>query len=150
LEAGLDEHDDNLHGVFLHVLADTLGSVSVIISSFLIHFFGWKIADPICSLGLSILIGLSVIPLLRMTAVVLLQRTPTVLIRKYSECVQKIKSIPGVIEVMEPHLWSFSGGQNIGSLHIKVEMGANEQKILKDVHKIMKKYVQNLTVQINK
>jgi len=45
-------------GVFLHILADTLGSVGVIISSFLIHQFGWMIADPICSLFIAILIGL--------------------------------------------------------------------------------------------
>ena len=52
-------------GIFLHVLADTLGSVAVIISSLLIQQFGWHIADPICSLFLSGLIFLSVIPLLK-------------------------------------------------------------------------------------
>ena len=36
-------------GVFLHVLADTLGSVGVIISSSLIHFFGWWIAGAASS-----------------------------------------------------------------------------------------------------
>lgn len=34
-------------GIFLHILADTLGSVGVIISSLLIRFFGWNIADPV-------------------------------------------------------------------------------------------------------
>jgi len=38
-----------LDGVLLHVIADTLGSVSVIISSLLIKNYGWMIADPICS-----------------------------------------------------------------------------------------------------
>ena len=45
-------------GVFLHILADTLGSVGVIISSGLIHYFGWMIADPICSMFISVLIGI--------------------------------------------------------------------------------------------
>jgi zinc transporter 5/7 len=45
-------------GVFLHILADTLGSVGVIISSLLIRFFDWHIADPICSVIIALLITL--------------------------------------------------------------------------------------------
>jgi zinc transporter 5/7 len=50
--------------VFLHVLADTLGSVGVIISSILVEWFGWYITDPLCSLMISVLIFLSVFPLI--------------------------------------------------------------------------------------
>uniref|UniRef100_A0A3Q2FRC5 Zinc transporter n=1 Tax=Cyprinodon variegatus TaxID=28743 RepID=A0A3Q2FRC5_CYPVA len=66
----------NMRGVFLHVLADTLGSVGVIISTILIRQFGWLIADPICSLFIATLIFLSVIPLLKDACEVLLLRTP--------------------------------------------------------------------------
>lgn len=45
-------------GVFLHILADTLGSVGVIISSALIHQYGWMISDPICSIIIATLIGM--------------------------------------------------------------------------------------------
>ena len=63
-------------GVFLHVLADTLGSVGVILSTLLIQTFGWNIADPICSLFIAVLIFVSVLPLVKETALVLLLRTP--------------------------------------------------------------------------
>ena len=43
-------------GIFLHILADTLGSVGVIISSALIHQYGWMLADPICSMFIAVLI----------------------------------------------------------------------------------------------
>jgi len=49
-------HDHNMEGIFLHVLADTLGSVGVMISSVFVHYLGWNIADPICSLCISLLI----------------------------------------------------------------------------------------------
>ena len=62
----------SLTGIFLHVLADTLGSVAVIISSLLIQQFGWLIADPICSLFLAALIFMSVLPFLRQSAQMLL------------------------------------------------------------------------------
>jgi len=44
-------------GVFLHILADTLGSIGVIVSSLLIRYFGWMVADPICSMLIAGLIG---------------------------------------------------------------------------------------------
>jgi zinc transporter 5/7 len=60
----------------LHVLADTLGSVFVIISTLLIQWFGWKWTDPFCSLILSILIVGSVYPLLKSSGAILLQSIP--------------------------------------------------------------------------
>ena len=65
-----------LDGVMLHVIADTLGSVSVIISSLLIHWYGWMVADPVCSLFTSFLILISVYPLLSSSTAILMQRTP--------------------------------------------------------------------------
>lgn len=57
-------------------MADTLGSVGVIISTILIQQFGWLIADPLCSLFIATLIFLSVIPLLKDACQVLLLRLP--------------------------------------------------------------------------
>jgi len=54
-----------MQGVFLHILADTLGSVGVIISSVLMWAFGWMIADPICSIFIAVLISLSVLGLIK-------------------------------------------------------------------------------------
>ena len=65
-----------ISGVFLHILADTLGSVGVIISTVLIENFGWNIADPICSLFIAAMILLSVLPLLKETSMILLLRSP--------------------------------------------------------------------------
>ena len=59
---------DNMRGVFLHVLADAMGSVGAIISSLLIRYFRWWRADPICSLVVAALILASGFPLLRSSA----------------------------------------------------------------------------------
>ncbi|KAK2502839.1 hypothetical protein MC885_020565 [Smutsia gigantea] len=47
-----------LQGVFLHILADTLGSVGVIVSAIMMQNFGLMIADPICSILIAMLIVL--------------------------------------------------------------------------------------------
>ena len=65
-----------MKGVFLHILADTLGSVGVIISAILMHLFGWMIADPICSIFIAILIAISVWSLVAESVQILMQRQP--------------------------------------------------------------------------
>lgn len=44
-------------GVLLHIIADTLGSVGVIISALLMQKYDLMIADPICSMLIALLIG---------------------------------------------------------------------------------------------
>ena len=92
-ECSSSVENDNMRGVFLHVLADTLGSVGVIISSFLIQQFGWYIADPFCSLCIAVMIFLSVIPLLKHSSSVLLLRTPTNKERQFKSIIQKVTEI---------------------------------------------------------
>ena len=77
-------------GVFLHVMADTLGSVGVIISSVLIEQFGLQRADPICSLFIAVLIFASVVPLLKESALVLALRTPKDVQDKLGEALKKV------------------------------------------------------------
>lgn len=75
-EGGSGSVDHNMRGVYLHILADLLGSVSVIISSIVIYFFGFWIADPVCSALSAVLILLSAFPLLEETGKVLLLSAP--------------------------------------------------------------------------
>ena len=84
--------------MFLHVLADTLGSVGVIISTILIENFGWNIADPICSMFIATMILLSVLPLLKETAQILLLRTPTDMEEDIISALGKVCYLPKVPE----------------------------------------------------
>jgi zinc transporter 5/7 len=125
--------------------------VAVIISSILINLYGWNIADPICSFALSVLIGLSVIPLLKSSAATLLQRSPAGFDNKLASCLEQIRSIPGVIQYSEPHFWANTSDDWVGSIHIVIDSTASEQVVLKQVGKLFKKKgVHQLTVQINK
>lgn len=59
-------------GIYLHVLADTLGSIGVIISTLLINQFGWTGFDPLASIFIAVLIFMSVVPLIKHSAAVLM------------------------------------------------------------------------------
>ena len=93
-------------GVFLHVLADTLGSVGVIISTVLIRQFGWLIADPICSMFIATLIFLSVIPLLKDACEVLLLRTPPEQEKDLTMALEKVGHSPDlcISVILNPHI----------------------------------------------
>ncbi|XP_063580204.1 proton-coupled zinc antiporter SLC30A5 isoform X7 [Pongo abelii] len=83
----------NMRGVFLHVLADTLGSIGVIVSTILIEQFGWFIADPLCSLFIAILIFLSVVPLIKDACQVLLLRLPPEYEKELHIALEKVTGI---------------------------------------------------------
>ena len=86
-------HGDSqiMKGVFLHILADTLGSVGVIVSAILMYLWGWMIADPICSIFIALLIAISVGSLVSESVAILMQRQPKELDQKLPECYNKVK-----------------------------------------------------------
>lgn len=88
-----------MHGVFLHILADALGSVGVIISAILMRLFGWMIADPICSMFIAIMIALSVMGLIKDSMAILMQRQPKELDSKLPQCYQQLVRLEGVRSV---------------------------------------------------
>uniref|UniRef100_A0A3B3WED4 Zinc transporter n=1 Tax=Poecilia mexicana TaxID=48701 RepID=A0A3B3WED4_9TELE len=141
----------NMRGVFLHVLADTLGSVGVIISTVLIRQFGWLIADPICSLFIATLIFLSVIPLLKDACEVLLLRTPPEQEKELNSALEKIEKIEGVLSYRDPHFWRHSANVIAGTVHLQVMSDVVEQRIIQQVTAILKDAgVNNLSVQVEK
>ncbi|XP_072309578.1 proton-coupled zinc antiporter SLC30A5 [Eucyclogobius newberryi] len=141
----------NMRGVFLHVLADTLGSVGVIISTILIRQFGWLIADPICSLFIATLIFLSVLPLIKDACEVLLLRMPHEQEKDLSTALEKIEKIEGVISYRDPHFWRHSASTLGGTIHLQVLPDVVEQRIIQQVTSVLKDAgVNNLSVQVEK
>ncbi|KAK2911485.1 hypothetical protein Q8A67_003618 [Cirrhinus molitorella] len=141
----------NMRGVFLHVLADTLGSVGVIISTILIRQFGWLIADPICSLFIATLIFLSVIPLLKDACEVLLLRTPPQQEKELNFALEKIQKIEGVLSYRDPHFWRHSANVIAGTIHLQLMSDVVEQRVIQQVSAVLKDAgVNNLTIQLEK
>ena len=56
-----------VRAVLLHILADAMGSVGAVVSSLLVRYRQWQLADPLCSLLIAALILLTAAPLLART-----------------------------------------------------------------------------------
>ncbi|KJE97998.1 zinc transporter 5 [Capsaspora owczarzaki ATCC 30864] len=141
----------NMEGVFLHVLADTLGSVGVIISSLLIQFFGWHMADPVCSLFISVLIFLSVIPLLKNSSRHLLQQTPPDMEHALQSALQRVLQLDGVLGIRDPHFWNHAPSVMVGTVHVHIAAQASEGRVMAGVAQLLRGAgITELCVQIEK
>lgn len=119
-----------MKGVFLHILADTLGSVGVIISSVLMQMFGWFIADPICSIFIAVLIALSVLALIKDSVLILMQRQPIALDSVLPQCYQKVVGLAGVYSVQEPHFWTLCSDVYVGALKLEVSKSVEPKYVV--------------------
>ena len=101
----------NIKGVFLHVMADALGSVVVLISASVIWLTDWEYKDyldPLLSLLIVILICISTWPLFRESIMILLNSTPA-----HIDTTQLksglMSTIPVIRNVHELHIWQLVG-----------------------------------------
>lgn len=107
-----------MHGVFLHVLADTLGSVGVIVSTLLIRWTGLTIWDPLASLFIAILILASVAPLVLESGRVLALELPEHRAASVRKALTELNA-EGV-HFSAPRFWNDVNGMR-GSIHLQLQ-----------------------------
>ena len=100
-----DHSNENMHGIFLHILADTLGSVAVVISTLLIHFYQWSGFDPLASCVIAILIFASALPLVGSTAKTLLLTLPADVEYGLRDTLGGVSTLRGVAGYTVPKFW---------------------------------------------
>ncbi|KAL1922862.1 uncharacterized protein VTP21DRAFT_9238 [Calcarisporiella thermophila] len=146
-------HNANMQGVFLHVLADTLGSVGVIVSTLLINQFGWTGFDPIASIMIAVLTFASVVPLVYDSATVLLMVLPDDTAKEVEHALHEMLQIPNVLSYGAPRFWNNTAETMVGSLHVQVIAEADSQQISTEVSRVLRAHLPslgNLTVQVEK
>ncbi|CAG8614461.1 9379_t:CDS:10, partial [Ambispora gerdemannii] len=143
----------NLVGIYLHILADTLGSVGVIISTILIEQFGWTGFDPLASILIAGLIFMSVIPLLKNSARVLMLTLTDNMERKVEEGLNEILHIPGVLSFTMHRFWPSNVNCLVGSVHIQTTDDVDASTITDEVTSLLKLHITDLnelTIQVEK
>lgn len=129
--------NDNMKGIFLHILADTLGSVGVVISTILTKFFHWEGFDPIASIIIAVLIFMSAIPLIKSTALSLLLKLKSDKEMKIRSVLNDIVQIKGIKSFTTPRFWPSSDNSDIfGYIHIQIYRGENSLYIKQQCEKI--------------
>ncbi|MDT9689953.1 cation diffusion facilitator family transporter [Streptomyces sp. P9(2023)] len=125
----------NVRGAYLEVLADALGSVTVLVSAGIILATGWQYADPIASIVIGLMIVPRTLKLLRETLDVLLESAPKGV--DMAEVRAHILALPGVEDVHDLHAWTITSGMPVLSAHVVVDQAAldsvGHEKMLHDL-----------------
>ncbi|KUH38157.1 MULTISPECIES: cation diffusion facilitator family transporter [Streptomyces] len=122
----------NVRGAYLEVLADALGSVTVLVAAGVILATGWQAADPIASLVIGMMIVPRTLRLLRETLDVLLESAPKGV--DMTEVRAHLLALPGVEDVHDLHAWTITSGMPVLSAHVVVDAsvldGPGHEKML--------------------
>ncbi len=119
------EKDLNVKGAYLHMAADALVSVGVVVSGLLIAYTGWYVIDPVIGIFIALIIVYSTWGLLRDSLRLSLDGVPA---GTNLASVEKIMlKVPGVNEVHHLHIWPISTTETALTAHIVTgEMGRME------------------------
>jgi zinc transporter 5/7 len=110
-----------MQGIFLHILADALGSVAVIISTLLTKYYGWSGWDPLASCAIAILIFLSAIPLVKSSGARLMLSLPNDLEYGVRNTLGELGTLRGVVGYTVPKFWLEDEGAAHAEAHAKEE-----------------------------
>lgn len=108
----------NVRGAYLEVLADTLGSVGVLIAGAVTLLFGWPYADPLMAIAIGVFILPRTWKLGKQALRILVEAAPSHI--DIDQVRAGLTAIPSVRDVHDLHLWTLTFGMEVGSAHLVV------------------------------
>jgi cobalt-zinc-cadmium efflux system protein len=124
-----DRHRDlNVRGAFVHMAADALVSLGVVLTGFGLVLTGWTWLDPAISLAIIMVVAVSGWSLVRESLNLALDAVPSHIdareVRSYLE------SQPGVAGVHDLHIWAMSTTETALTVHLLVPDGFGNDDML--------------------
>ncbi len=113
---GISHSNLNLRAAFWHVLGDTLSSVGVVAAAIIIALTGQTIADPIIAVVIGFIILWGSFRLVRESLNILLEAVPSGI--RTEKVIEAIKTVPGVEDIHDIHIWTITSGVTALSAHI--------------------------------
>lgn len=126
------EKDLNVKGAYLHMAADALVSVGVLVAGIVISRTGWYIIDPIIGLIVAVVILISTWNLLHDSLRLTLDGVPTSI--DSQKVVEAIRALPGVDDVHHIHIWAISTTENALTAHIVLKQPESMQEVKHLIH----------------
>ena len=111
--------DLNVRSVFLHMLGDMLSTAAVIAGGAAIFFTGLTWIDPLLSILIAAMILWSSVGIIRETLNILLEGTPRNV--QLVEVRQAMRSVEGVLDVHDLHIWSLGANSHALASHVTID-----------------------------
>ncbi|SDL28200.1 cation diffusion facilitator family transporter [Nonomuraea jiangxiensis] len=106
----------NVKGAYLEVVADTAGSVGVIIAGWLVAATGQAYWDTFVALAIGVFVAVRAVSLGRQVFAVLGQHVPEGM--DAAAVAADLAAIDGVRDVHDLHLWTLTSGMNVATAHL--------------------------------
>ncbi len=138
----------NERGARAHVLSDLMGSAAAAVAAGLIIEWNLRLADPVLSILVALLILRSGWHLTREAGHVLLQGTPPAL--DLDGLMRDLKQVSGVLDVHHLHVWSLTGEAPVITLHATIEANADHPAVLKGILERLREHhgITHATIQL--
>jgi cobalt-zinc-cadmium efflux system protein len=142
------EHNLNLRSAFVHLLADSFGSVAAIAAGVAIWWQGWYWFDPLAGIVVGVMIVISSWQLVWEAADILLESTPKHIAA--DEVQQTLESHPQVKEVHDLHIWTIASGIYALSVHVTVDNHHNRDCLAWELEELLRRRfgLEHNTIQI--
>jgi cobalt-zinc-cadmium efflux system protein len=139
--------DLNVRGAFMHMAADALVSLGVVVAGLAILMTGWQWLDPAVSLVINAIIVWGTWSLLTGSIAMSLNAVPqgieTAKVEAY------LKGLPGVSEVHDLHIWSMSTTETALTVHLVRPAGLDDDLLASAAHELERRFkIQHATIQM--
>ena len=140
--------DMNIRGAFLHMAADALISLGVVIAGVIILYTGWVRLDPIVSLTIALVIVFGTWGLLKDSVHLALQAVPQGL--PAGNVKAFLENLPGVSEIHDLHIWGMSTTETALTVHLVIPAGHPGDHYVCDVSDVLQEKfrIGHATIQI--
>ena len=147
--AGAGRQSLNVEGVYQHVLTDLFAFIGTAVAGVVILLSGFDRADPIASLAVAGLMGLSAYRLLRDSGRVFLEAAPRGL--DPQEIGPALAAWPRVVEVHDLHVWEVSSGFPALSAHVLVGGDADCHAVRRELEGLLRERfaLEHTTLQVD-
>lgn len=128
------DKDLNVKGAYLHMVADALVSVAVVIAGVIIIYTNWFWVDSLMSIIIALIILVGTWSLLTQSLKLSLDGVPENV--NPEEVKDKILKIEGVEDFQHIHIWALSTTENALTAHIQISDNLNVSEIEKVKEKV--------------
>ena len=125
----------NVKGAYLEVVADTAGSVGVIVAGILVSATGQAFWDTAVAVAIGTFVAVRAVLLGREVLAVLGQHAPADL--DVDQVAAELGSIPGVDDVHDLHLWTLTSGMHVATAHLVAAEPGTAQTVLDQARKTL-------------
>lgn len=140
------KNDINVRSAYLHLLADALVSVGVVVGGAIIYFTGYFAIDPIISIVVSVVMIWGVMDLLKTSVRMNFDGVPAGM--DVSEIRKELLGIPGVEDIHDLHVWSLSTTENAMTAHVVIGKDTDKRKIKDSIrHKLLHRDIRHVTLE---